>query len=136
MNSEQLKAQVLNCLEYGEEREWFEFKENAFDVDEIGKYISALSNSAAILGKENAYLIWGIDDKDKKIVGTNINYNAEIKNEHIKNILARKLTPSILFDFKEVQINKKRIVVLIIPCSKVIPTSYAGERYIRIGSSK
>ena len=50
--------------------------------------------------------------------------------------MARKPTPSILFDFKEVQINKKRIVILIIPCSKVIPTTYAGERYIRIGSSK
>lgn len=107
MNSEQLKTQILNCLEYEDEREWFEFKENAFDVDEIGKYISALSNSAAILGKESAYLIWGVSDKDKKIVGTNIYYNAEVKNEPIKHILARKLTPSILFDFKEIQINKK-----------------------------
>ena len=41
-----------------------------------------------------------------------------------------------MFDFKEIQINKKRIVVLIIPSAKVIPTSYSGERYIRIGSSK
>ena len=41
-----------------------------------------------------------------------------------------------MFDFKEIQINKKRIVFLIVPCSKVIPTSHSGERYVRIGSSK
>ena len=36
---------------YDSEREWFEFKENWFKADELGKYISALSNSAAIAGK-------------------------------------------------------------------------------------
>lgn len=30
---------------YDSEREWFEFKENWFKADELGKYISALSKT-------------------------------------------------------------------------------------------
>lgn len=30
----------------------------------------------------------------------------------------------------------KKLVLLIVPAAKSIPISYAGERYIRIGSSK
>ena len=38
---------------------WVEFKENAANPEDIGEYLSALSNSAALNGKANAYLIWG-----------------------------------------------------------------------------
>lgn len=51
------------------ETEWVEFKHNA-DVDKIGEYISALANSAALLGKQNAWLVYGVDDKSHNIVGT------------------------------------------------------------------
>ncbi len=32
---------------------WVEFKENYYDPDEIGEYVSALSNAAALAGKAN-----------------------------------------------------------------------------------
>lgn len=38
------------------ETEWVEFKHNNDKPDEIGEYISALSNSAALLGKINGWL--------------------------------------------------------------------------------
>lgn len=41
---------VKELREYDSEREWFEFKENWFKADELGEYISALSNSVAIMG--------------------------------------------------------------------------------------
>lgn len=45
-------AEIVEELrKYDSEREWFEFKENWFKADELGEYISALSNSAAIAGK-------------------------------------------------------------------------------------
>ncbi len=44
------------------ETEWIEFKHNNAESKSIGEYISALSNSAALNGKANAYMIWGIDD--------------------------------------------------------------------------
>lgn len=127
---------INECLSYESEREWFEFKENWFEVNQLGEYISSLSNSAAILGKDYAYMIWGINDKTHEIVGTTINYEKEIKNEPLNHYLARNINPSIDFYFLETNINSKRLVVLIIPAAKIIPTSYKDIRFIRIGSSK
>lgn len=52
---------ISDLLTYDEE-EWLEFKENWFEPHAIGEYISALSNAAAMRGKEYAYLVWGISD--------------------------------------------------------------------------
>ena len=44
---------VINELrQYSKEREWFEFKENWFQPVSLGEYVSALSNAAALCGKE------------------------------------------------------------------------------------
>ena len=40
------------------ETEWVEFKHNNADPQEMGEYISALANSAALSGKNSGYLIW------------------------------------------------------------------------------
>ena len=126
----------LECLSYPEEREWFEFKENLFDRDTVGEYISALSNSAAIMGRSFAFMFWGVDDKTHHVNGTKINYDKEIANEPFQHYIARNLSPSVSFFFQDFEYNGKRVVCLTIPSAKVIPTSFKGERYIRIGSSK
>lgn len=59
---------VEELREYDSEREWFEFKENWFKADELGEYISALSNSATIAGKKFAYFVWGINDKSHEML--------------------------------------------------------------------
>ena len=132
----QLANLIKECISYEDELEWVEFKTNIFNIDEIGQYISALSNSAAILGKPNAYMIWGIENNSHKVVGTNINYNKDINNEPIQHYLARKLSPSIAFYFEETVFDNERVVVLTIPAAKIVPTDFEGVRYIRIGSSK
>lgn len=48
---------IEELRKYDSEREWFEFKENWFKVDELGEYVSALSNSAAVAGKKFAYFV-------------------------------------------------------------------------------
>lgn len=55
----QIIKELVSCTS---EEEWFEFKENWYDANGIGEYISSLSNTAAMLGKEQAYLIWGINN--------------------------------------------------------------------------
>ena len=52
------------------------------------------------------------------------------------NYLARNVKPSIYIDFDEELMDGKRIVLLTIPAARTFPTSYQGERYVRIGSSK
>ncbi|XCP84422.1 RNA-binding domain-containing protein [Roseburia hominis] len=121
---------------YDSEREWFEFKENWFKADDLGEYISALSNSAAIAGKKFAYFVWGINDQTHEIVGTRFNCHQDINHEPLKHYLARQFSPDINFTFEELLIEDKRVILLIIPAAKSVPTSYARERYIRIGSSK
>ncbi len=127
---------VNTLIGYDTEEEWFEFKENLDKVDEVGKYISALSNAAAYHRKEYGYLIWGVDDFSHEIVGTKANYRKNINGEPFEHFLARKTYPDIAFSFNEVDIDGKRVVVLEIPKAKNIPTSYDYVRYLRIGSSR
>ena len=80
---------------YDFEREWFEFKENWYRANELGEYVSALSNSAAIAGMKNAYFVWGINDKSHEIVGTNFDCYQDVNNEPLKHYLARQFSPDI-----------------------------------------
>lgn len=52
------------------ETEWVEFKQNNEDPQEIGEYLSALANAAALNGKPSAFLIWGVEDGTHAIAGT------------------------------------------------------------------
>lgn len=61
------------------ESEWLEFKENLADADEIGQYVSALSNSAALHGEAKGYLVWGVEDGSHKLVGTVFDLNTAKK---------------------------------------------------------
>lgn len=125
-----------NLLTFNDEYEWFDFKENWFSKDEIGEYISAISNGAAFCGKEYGYIIWGVNDKTKEIVGTTVNFDRDIDGEPYKHYLARKLQPSIAFETVNFDYKNERIVMLIIPAAKSTKTKYNGIDYIRIGSSK
>ncbi|MBQ3388285.1 MAG: putative DNA binding domain-containing protein [Thermoguttaceae bacterium] len=131
-----IKSIVQELCTYEDEQEWFEFKENWFQPDGLGEYISAMSNAAAVHSKENAFFVWGVSDKNHRIVGTKFNQYRDYHNEPYQNYLARHLSPSINFSFEETEIDGKRIVVLVIPAAFEIPTSFKEKRYIRIGSSK
>ena len=127
---------LINCLRACEaEEEWFEFKENWYDADGIGEYISALSNSAAMLGKTLAYFIWGVNDSTHELTGTNFKYHRDVRKEPLEHYLARQIMLDINFRFCELSIDEKRVVVLIIPAARQVPTAFRGMRYIRIGSS-
>lgn len=123
-------------LSYKDEYEWLDFKENWFSKDEIGEYISAIANGAALCGKEFGYIVWGVNDATKEVVGATVNFNKDIDNEPYKHYLARNLTPKISFETVEFKYNEARIVMLIIPQSKSIVTKFKNEAFIRIGSSK
>ena len=82
------------------ETEWVEFKVNYTNPQDIGEYISALSNSAVLNGKANAYLLWGIDNENHQIVGTAFKPERTKKgNEELENWLLRLLNPRIHFRF-------------------------------------
>lgn len=132
-----LKEIFFDCVSCSDEYEWFEFKSNHVSPDDIGTYISALSNSAAMLGREDSYVFFGVDDKTHEIKGTTFNQNESVNgNEPLQHYLARQLSPSVAFYFEEMKIEGKRIVALVIPTAQTVPTGYQDIRYIRIGSSR
>ncbi len=131
-----IKQIVLDLCALNDEQEWFEFKENWFQPDALGEYISALSNAAAFHYKKYGFFIWGVNDETHEIVGTTFNQYADHNKEPYQNYLARNLSPSVNFSFEEEEIEGKRVVVLVIPAATEIPTAFKEKRYIRIGSSK
>lgn len=83
-----------------QETEWVEFKVNQVSPNEVGEYISALANSAALYERAFAYVVWGIADKSHEIVGTNFDPKSEkVGNEEIENWLLRLLEPRVQFSF-------------------------------------
>ena len=131
-----LKEKIMELISSESEQEWYEFKENWFRPDELGEYVSAISNAAAFHYQEEGYFIWGINDATHEIVGTTFSQYCNHNSEPYQNYLARNLSPSINFRFEDIEIGGKKVVVLIIPAASELPTSYKEKRYIRIGSSK
>ena len=132
----EVKQIVLDLCAFNDEQEWFEFKENWFQPEILGEYVSALSNAAAFHYKKYAYFIWGIDNATHEVVGTVFNQYRDYNKEPYQNYLARNLSPSINFSFEETEIDGKRVVVLVIPAATEIPTAFKEKRFLRIGSSK
>ena len=131
-----IKQIVLDLCALSDEQEWFEFKENWFQPEALGEYVSALSNAAAFHYKKYAYFIWGVNDTTHEIVGTTFNQYCEYNKEPYQNYLARNLSPSINFSFEETEIYGKKVVGLVIPAATEIPTAFKEKRFLRIGSSK
>lgn len=136
MDLTKLANKVEELIAYPTETDWFEFKTNWYEANGIGEYISSLSNAAALEGQEYGYLVWGVHNVTHEIVGTTFDFRVDVKNEPLEHYLARQVMPDINFRFQEITMEDKRVVVMIVPAASKIPTGFAGNRFIRIGSSK
>lgn len=136
-SNELLVGLVRELLKLPQETEWVEFKQNNDNPQEIGEYISALANSAALEEKAFAYMVWGIDDATHAVVGTKANpKQKKVGNEELENWLLRLLSPKIDFQFFEVTCDEGRIVLLEIHRAFPHPVKFSGEEFIRVGSYK
>ncbi len=127
----------LNCLRrLPAETEVFEFKEakNNYDFNKLGKYFSALSNEANLKGKPHAWLILGIKDKGRTVVGSRFRPNRK-DIDSLKGELAGKTTNRITFiEIYELHLPEGRVVMFQIPAApKGIPVAFDGHYYGRDG---
>lgn len=138
MESPEKIGELFNWLmTLGKEVEWVEYKHNNHDPEMIGEYISALSNAAAHSGKPFAFIIWGIEDETLNLLGTNFDPDKEkVGNENLENWLIRKCNPRPQIRFYLHTREGKRFIILRIPASRGIPTSFNGDEFTRIGSYK
>jgi len=119
------------------ERECVEWKLNNTYPDAVGEYISALANSACLLGEPRAYLIWGINDTTREIVGTNLTpRTVKIGNEELESWLSHHLAPRPDFRIHQNVVNGKPVAFLEIPAASHTPVRFKDFEYIRVGSYK
>jgi len=133
----QFENLIRELIALPDETEWVEFKLNNSNPQEIGEYISALSNSATLIGKQCAYILWGIEDRTHDIVGTTFQPRKKKKgNEELENWLLRQLEPRIDVKIYENTVNNKPVVLFEIQPATNKPVGFKGVEYIRIGSYK
>ncbi len=119
------------------ECEWVEFKKDNSNNQEIGEYLSALSNGACYHGQKFGYLVFGIENDTHRMVGTNFHPLREKKgNQELENWLATQLNPRIDFNIFEFDLNDLHFSIFRIDATKNTPVSFRGIPYTRIGSYK
>lgn len=127
---------VNDLLKQPAETPWLEFKHNLWNPTKIGQAVSALSNSAIYCDKKVAFIIWGIDDKTHRVLGTNIGPPYKKSgNQEFDIWLAGRLDPPLALRFHTVCHPDGHVVVLEIPAPTVAPVAFDNIQYIRVGSA-
>ncbi len=126
---------VENLVASPAETSWLEFETNNSDPGMIGKMISALSNAALLDERDTAYVLWGVRDEDRAVVGTEFRPDKKHKMHDLEFWLRRKIKPDLDFHFDTIDHHGARLVLLTIAAANKSPTLFDGESYIRIESA-
>ena len=115
-----------------------EFKSNLDDPLEIGQYLSALANVAALAGEERAWLVWGVDNTTHAINGTNFDpFTKKAEGNQPLIIWLQQMTvPRADFSFHECSHPDGKVILLEIHPARTAPIAFRNIRYIRIDSNK
>lgn len=120
------------------ETEWLEFKEakNDYDFAKLGKYFSAIANEANLKGRDYGWLIFGVEDKQRTIVGSQYRRD-RAKLESLKQEVANHTTGQLTFlEIFELDVAGQRVVMLQIPAApQGMPIAWQGFYYGRDGES-
>ena len=129
---------LLNELIATWENEVVEFKQagNDYKTDPIGEYFSALANEANLRGVESAWLVFGVDNKTRGVVGTN--YRPETDRlQSLKMQMAENTEPRVTFrNIHELHHAGGRVLLLEVPAApRGIPIAWKGHYFARAGES-
>ncbi len=136
MEQQDFEKLIKDLCALSSETEIVEFKDNYFDEKEIGKRISALSNSANLHDQKHGYLVFGIEDKTHTVVGTDFSPStAKVGNEELEFWLSKQLNPKIDFRIYERQFDGNKVVLFVIPPAIDQPVKFDNVAYIRVHST-
>lgn len=137
MTDQNLSQKLTELRSLPGETEIVEFKEakNDFDFKKIGKYFSALSNEANLRGCPNGWLVFGVENNHRNIVGTLYRANNRPLLDSLKGEVANKTTNRITFiEIYELNTPNGRVVMFKIPpAPQGIPIAWEGHYYGRDG---
>ena len=130
--------EVLKHLLAGWEHECVEFKDanDNFSTSDIGKYFSALSNEANLRSLSAAWLVFGVDNKTRQVIGTDYRRDKE-RLHSLKHQIAQGADPSTSFrEIHELNTSAGRVVLFEIPAApRGLPIAWQTHFYARNGSS-
>lgn len=129
-------ALLRRLLQEPTECDWLEFKHNNCDPDLIGRTISACANGAMLRDRDRAFIVWGIEDKTKRKIGTTVKLNDLKKGaENLTNWLSRVVEPHLMMEFLDFEDRGKQFAILVTEPTYDRPVKFAGVEYIRIGEN-
>lgn len=137
LSSTDLSA-LLNRLLTDWENEIVEFKEvnGEFNTGKIGEYFSALSNEANLRGVPAGWLVFGVNNRTRAVVGTA--YRPEHDRLHsLKMQIAADTEPSSSFrEIHELAHPSGRVLLMEVPAApRGMPIAWNGHYYARAGES-
>lgn len=137
MDQQALQAQ-LDELIAGWESEVVEFKQAGkdYDTDKIGEYFSALSNEANLRGADSGWLVFGVNNNSRSVVGSDYRPQPD-RLQSLKMQISAGTEPSItLRDIHELLTPQGRVLLLEIPAApQGMPIAWKGHYYARAGES-
>ncbi len=120
------------------ENEVAEFKQanDNFSTDDIGKYFSALANEANLRGTDFGWLVFGVNNQSRSVIGTTYRQEAE-RLHQLKMQITQNTDPRLTFrDIHELQHTDGRVLLFQIPAApRGIAISWKGHYYARAGES-
>jgi len=139
MNTADLTALLTRLLAEPRETEWLEFKATRLEPQLLGEYLSALANSASLLGKPRAYLVFGVEDGTHAVVGTAFDPLAEVAKAGgplLPLWLHLGLQPNVGFEIHAFSHHGQRVVLFEVFPAFDRPIKFYGTAYVRNGTSK
>lgn len=128
---------LQKLLRLPREQSTVEFKSNLNEPKEIGQYLSALANIAALDGHDRAWVVWGVEDRTQKVKGTGFDpFTQKIGNQSLIMWLQHLTSPRADFTFHECQHPDGKVVLLEIHPARSAPVAFEGQRFIRVDSHK
>lgn len=129
---------ILDHLLAGWENEVVEFKavDNRYPTEKIGKYFSALSNEANLRELDAAWLVFGVDNKTRSVVGTSFRMDAG-HLESLKHQIRQGTQPSATFrNLYVLDHPSGRVIMMEVPpAPRGMYIQYNGFPYGRSGES-
>lgn len=138
MTNRSIQKKLEYLLSLPVETEWLEFKQasNTYPFDKIGKYFSALSNEARLKNQAAGWLVFGIEDRTHRIVGSRFRpQRADL--DSLKKEIATKTSSHLTFiEIHELLLPQGRVLMFEIPPAiPGLPTAWDGHYYGRDGES-
>lgn len=130
-------ALLNRLIQEKNESEWIEFKVNNADPEKLGQNIAAIANGAMLLNRDRGFIVYGIEDKTRKKVGTELRLKTLTigGGENFENWVNRLIEPRLTIELIDFEENGLNFSVVCVEVTYDRPVRFNGIEYIRIGEN-